>query len=95
MAVDVVPRYFCAKLLDIFPSLTSGGLIDIFHSPVVGALIELTVFFHLRLKEQQMFLAQCHVRIREILSYLQMPKTTSMFYMYEATIVKKILMPVL
>ena len=37
----------------------------------------------------------CHVHMREILSCLHILKTTSMFYMYEATIVNKILMQVL
>ena len=31
----------------------------------------------------------------EVLSYLHIPKTSSMFFMYEATIVNKILMQVL
>ena len=33
--------------------------------------------------------------MREILSYLQILKTTSMFYKYEAAVVNKILMQVL
>ena len=33
----------------------------------------------------------CHARLREILSYPHIPGTTSMFYEYEATIVKKVL----
>ena len=33
----------------------------------------------------------CHARMREVLSYLHIPKTTSMYYIYEATIVIKIL----
>ena len=37
----------------------------------------------------------CHAHRREILSYLHIPKTMSMFYMYEATIVTKILIQVL
>ena len=34
----------------------------------------------------------CRARMREILSYLLILKSTSMFYMYEAAIVNKILM---
>ena len=30
------------------------------------------------------YLAQCHARVREILSYLHIPKTTTICYMYEA-----------
>ena len=37
----------------------------------------------------------CHACMREILSYLHFRKTTSISYMYEATIVNKILMQVL
>ena len=33
----------------------------------------------------------CHARMRELLSYLHIPKTTSTCYMYEAIIVFKIL----
>ena len=37
----------------------------------------------------------CHAHMREILSYLHNSETTSMFYIYEAIIVNKILMQVL
>ena len=40
-------------------------------------------------------IVQCHARKRKILCYLHMPKTTSMCYIYEATIVFKILMQLL
>ena len=40
-------------------------------------------------------LTRCHARMKEILTYLHIPKTTSIFYMYEATIVNKILMQIL
>ena len=36
----------------------------------------------------------CHAPMREILSYLHILETTSMFYMYQAAIVNKILMQV-
>ena len=41
------------------------------------------------------FFVYFHARMREILKYLHILKTTSMFYMYEPTIVNKILMQVL
>ena len=34
----------------------------------------------------------CHARMRELLSYLHIPKTTSMCHMYEATRMNQILM---
>ena len=41
------------------------------------------------------YMEECHARMREILSYLHIPTATSVFYMYEATIVNKKLMQVL
>ena len=38
---------------------------------------------------------QCHARMMERLSYLHIPKTTSMFHMYEATLEYNILKQVL
>ena len=35
-------------------------------------------------KIEQTFLIGCHTRMREKLSYLDIPKTTTMCYMYEA-----------
>ena len=52
-------------------------------------------FRHLAYMYFESFHLCCHARMREKLSYLDIPETTSVFCLYEATIVDNILMQVL